>query len=75
MALTLTLPLLLLWAYLMTCLRDITLPHPPEKDCDIPEFFVWQMEQHPVPLSAHLVAQKNTFREARITDRYDIFVC
>ena len=44
------------------------------KDCDILEFFVWQMVQHPVPLSAHLVAQKFTFQEARITDRYDIFV-
>ena len=47
MALTLTSPLLLLWAYLMTCLREITLPHPPEKDRDILEFFVWQMTTVP----------------------------
>ena len=59
----------------MTCLREIPLPPPPVKDCDILEFFVWQTAQHPVPLSAHLVAQKFTFQEARITDRYDIFVC
>ena len=57
----------------MAYLRDIAWPCLPVKEC---ESSVWQMVRRPAsPQQLTSAAQKFTFGEARMTDRYENFVC